>query len=229
MEKIYIISSGQELWYEPRGLVLPWGVEKHLDPESLFILIRLLNAATPHRVEITEAQLAEIVGLPTSRILKAVDEFKAAGVVRTTAFSVNPMIIEFRSRPRGYRYGGGPSRRLTRYLEQMTRKYKPKPYRESYVYFMFSKATQWVKIGMSLAPEQRRVELQQQLGEVLEILATVPYTSHGKGLERELHLRFNKYCVKHPKHASKREWFVLSDEILQYIKEHEGRPDLESN
>jgi hypothetical protein len=84
-----------------------------------------------------------------------------------------------------------------------------------HLYFIYNPCTEMVKIGKSVDPDRRLVEIQQLSGVPVTLLGVL----HGEGeLEFKLHLYFA---------AQRRigEWFVASDELLALAAKPKTVPD----
>ncbi len=81
-------------------------------------------------------------------------------------------------------------------------------FEEPHVYFIKSKTTNNIKIGVSKNPNERKKQIKQIKGDTLEILKII--ASGGYALESKLHRKFSKYRVNG-------EWFRPSKELLSYI------------
>lgn len=80
---------------------------------------------------------------------------------------------------------------------------------DQHLYFMENTKTGDIKIGISVAPEVRRKQVQRDEGTAVRILHIHP--SGGRDMERKLHKHFHKFR----KHG---EWFLGSEPILNCIK-----------
>lgn len=80
------------------------------------------------------------------------------------------------------------------------------------VYFIEDEGNDQVKIGITNNVRKRIETLQCGHGAPLKLLGTL---SGGRRIERQLHVRFNKYRIRN-------EWFRLSDEIREFIKDYTG-------
>lgn len=78
----------------------------------------------------------------------------------------------------------------------------------SQVYFIVNEARSAVKIGFSTDPESRLHQLEEGTIDDLKIIALFP---GGRKEEALLHKKFAKFRIR-------REWFIFSDEIKNYIK-----------
>ena len=86
-----------------------------------------------------------------------------------------------------------------------------KLYQHNLIYLVRGKVTELIKIGQTKVDiEQRVKELQIGSPDILEVIAVTfePHTS-----ENELHNKFSEYR----KHG---EWFLPSEDILEYVKQH---------
>lgn len=86
-----------------------------------------------------------------------------------------------------------------------------KLYQYNLIYFVKGKVTKLIKIGKTQVDINQRVkELQTGSPDILEVIGITfePYTS-----ENELHDKFAKYR----KHG---EWFLPSEDIVEYVKQH---------
>lgn len=84
------------------------------------------------------------------------------------------------------------------------------PVYHGYVYFIQGKTSRNIKIGYSINPDRRLIELQTHSPEQMKELARIPAK---KTLEKRLHRQFRSYLV-----PGKREWFYPKRIILKYIK-----------
>ena len=82
------------------------------------------------------------------------------------------------------------------------------------VYLMRSKLTGLIKIGRSVKPKLRRVQLQTQIDDQLEIIKVIPDPEGD--LETKLHHRFEELRATHPNSPKSREWFELRDDLLDF-------------
>jgi len=80
---------------------------------------------------------------------------------------------------------------------------------KSFLYFIEAVDTGFIKIGRSANPEQRLVQLSTGSPNQLVILGKI---SGGSALEAELHKRFDAQ-------RTKGEWFKISNELRDFIKE----------
>lgn len=85
-----------------------------------------------------------------------------------------------------------------------------------YVYFIRDEETGLIKIGQSKQPKTRQISLQRQVKGKLNILCTI---EDDLPLELRLHQRFASL-------RRRGEWFEANPELMSYIEEHAGRPDL---
>lgn len=105
---------------------------------------------------------------------------------------------------------------ITRWLKELGEAGKLEPFAETWltnpdegqVYFIQAEGGGPIKIGKAVDPWQRLSQLQTGYHEPLKILAVMPGGLHA---EKELHQKFAAYRVKG-------EWFLASDEILEFIR-----------
>ena len=79
---------------------------------------------------------------------------------------------------------------------------------DQHLYFMENERTGEIKIGISVHPEIRKRQLENECGEKIKILKVL--ASEGRSMEKKLHSMFKDYKT----HG---EWFEPHSELLEYM------------
>jgi hypothetical protein len=130
---------------------------------------------------------------------------------------IGKLVSEYHNEPQEFTKNNAYKYMESKLLLKKERKVKQsKETIDGCVYFVGNREYKWVKIGRSTNVANRLPALQTGSPCILEILGYIA-TSDSIKEERKIQRMFSRYKMHH-------EWFVLSEEILQYIDQNSIKP-----